>query len=294
MVRVYLELKNNEWKEVEHSSFWIDRALLNRLKFLEKIRRDQWDGVIIVDGKERGGKSTLGMICGWYLSKGKLNEKNFAVGTNDCARKIANLPDESVLMIDEGSTMLSSKNSTSQEQKRLIEILDVVGQKRLIFIICLPCFFDLNKTIAVRRSKFLIHVYEDENYKRGRYSYWGETLKPKLYKFGKKNFDSYAYPPAEFLGEYFSFEPPFYKTYLEKIKDQTLQMVLKNAIDSKTSNEVLQEFKMQTAGRLKLSNQKITNQDLAYALVCSINTIPMMLKRYESVLLEQNKTISLR
>ena len=281
MVRVYLELKNNEWKEVEHSSFWIDRASLNRLKFLEKIRGDQWDGVIIVDGKERGGKSTLGMICGWYLSKGKLTEKNFAVGTNDCARKIATLPDESILMIDEGSTMLSSKNSTSQEQKRLIEILDVVGQKRLIFIICLPCFFDLNKTIAVRRSKFLIHVYEDENYKRGRYSYWGETLKPKLYKFGKKNFDSYAYPPAEFLGEYFPFEPPFYKTYLEKIKDQTLQMVLKNAIDSKTSNELSMELKQSMVGKFQEVDPKYPQYKIAKIIQCNKETIPLLLERYK-------------
>ena len=31
MARVYLELKDNKWKEVEHSNFYIDRYLLSML-----------------------------------------------------------------------------------------------------------------------------------------------------------------------------------------------------------------------------------------------------------------------
>jgi len=203
------------------------------LNNLKKIQSEGWDGVIVVDGKERSGKSILGMNCGWYLSNGTMTERNFAKGLDDCARKISELPDNSILQVDEGSIMFSSKDSTSNSQKKLMQILDVVGQKNIIFIICLPCFFDLNKTIAVRRSLFLLHVYPNEKYKRGQYAYWGEKTKKPLYMFGKRHFDSYAFPDAEFIGEFCNFKPGFYEHYLEIIKKESLKEVLTAAMDSK-------------------------------------------------------------
>ncbi len=231
MTRVYLEQKSNKWNEVDKSDFWIDKALLEKLKNIKMIQEKEWDGVLLIDGKERSGKSTLGMICGWYLSNGILTEKNFARGLSDIAAKITELPDKSVLIVDEGSMIFSSRDSSVNAQKKLMKILDVVGQKRLIFIICLPCFFDLNKTIAVRRSLFLCHVYPDDKYDRGQYAFWGEKGKSRLYRYGKKDFDSYQFPRAEFLGEYFQFKPPFYEKYLKEVKAASLREVLADAVE---------------------------------------------------------------
>jgi hypothetical protein len=226
MARVYLRLEGKKWVETQQSDFWLDRALYDKLKSLKKIQSKEWDGVIIIDGQERSGKSILGMACGWYLSGGKMTEKNFATGIKDCAKKISELPDGSVLQIDEGSLMFSGKDSLNKQVKQLMKILDVVGQKNIIFIVCLPCFFDLNKTIAVRRSKFLCHVYPDKEYNRGNYAFWGENAKKKLYRIGKKNYDSYAYPVATFIGKFPHFKPPFYDKYIKKIKKESLREVL--------------------------------------------------------------------
>ena len=242
MARVYLEFNNGTWNEVDKSNFWIDRALLNKLIALKIIQQKKWDGVLIVDGKERSGKSVLGMIMGWFMSNCSLTINNFAKGLDDAARKIASLPDKSVLILDEGSLVFSSKDSNTSVQKKLIKIMDVVGQKNMIFIICMPCFFDLNKTIAVRRSLFLCHVYPNEEYDRGQYAFWGERKKKVLYMSGKKNFDSYSFPEAEFVGEYLDFEPPFYKEYLEMVKKESLNEVLKDAMDStKTIEQAVME-----------------------------------------------------
>lgn len=237
MARVYLELVNNEWKEVEKADFWLDRFLLNKLINLQKIQEKNWDGVIIVDGKERSGKSVLGMAMGWYISNGKLGIDNFARGLEDAAKKISKLPDKSVLIMDEGSLVFSSKDSNSGVQKKLIKLMDVVGQKNMIFIICLPCYFDLNKTIAVRRSLFLCHVYPDKKYNRGQYAFWGENTKKMLYIFGKKNYDSYNYPTPETYGEYMDFEPHFYKDYLEKVKKESLKEVMNDAMGNSMDYE---------------------------------------------------------
>tara|TARA_R100001530_G_scaffold34477_3_gene26927 strand:+ start:4084 stop:4950 length:867 start_codon:yes stop_codon:yes gene_type:complete len=242
MVSVYLKLTSDGWKEVIKSDFWIDRPLLEKLKSLNKIQENNWDGVIIIDGKERSGKSVLGMVCGWYLSQGKMTIQNFAKGLDDAARKISSLPDKSVLIMDEGSLVFSSKDSNSTAQKKLIKLMDVIGQKNMIFIICLPCYFDLNKTIAVRRSLFLCHVYPDAKYNRGNYAFFGERKKKILYTLGKKNYDSYKEPSAEFIGRYLDFEPNFYKDYLELIKKESLNEVLREAmLENKTPEQKIIE-----------------------------------------------------
>lgn len=237
MSRTYLEFKDNKWNEVNQSDFWIDTALYNKLLGLKLIQNKGWDGVIVVDGKERSGKSVLGMIMGWYLSDGNLTLNNFAKGLNDAAQKIARLPDRSVIIVDEASTVFASKDSMTEEGKQLIKIMDIVGQKNMMFILCLPCIFDLNKTMAVRRSLFLCHVYPDENYDRGQYAFFGERTKKTLFIEGKKNYDSYAFPQADFIGEYMDFEPPFYKEYVEITKRESLAEVLKSAIDTQARTD---------------------------------------------------------
>lgn len=234
MGRAYLDYDGKKWSKVDKSDFWLDEELYKKLVNLKKIQSKGWDGVIIVDGKERSGKSTLGMACGWFMSNKQLTEKNFATGLGDVTKKIVNLPDKSVIILDEGSLMFSSKDYANKAQRQLIKILDVVGQKNLIFIICLPCFFDLNKTIAVRRSLFLLHVYPTKDYQRGSYAFWGEKKKGKLYVVGKKNYDSYAFPKAEFVGQYPNFQPPFYEKYLEEVKKKSLQEALDGGGDTST------------------------------------------------------------
>jgi len=261
MGRVYLKLTDGKWDEVEKSDFWIDEALLTKLNNLQKIQKKGWDGVIIVDGKERSGKSVLGMVMGWYLSNGKMTINNFARGLEDCANKIATLPDKSVLIVDEGSLAFSSKDSMSSVQKRLMKLLDVVGQKNMIFIVCLPCFFDLNKTIAVRRSLWLCHVYPDDDYDRGQYAFWGEHGKKVLYGEGKKNFDSYLGAEPEFVGQYLDFEPTFYKEYLEIVKKESLQEVMQDALDTnKTVNKAVIETEALVYGYLIEHNIMTVNE----------------------------------
>lgn len=261
MARVYLKFHRGEWKEVAKSDFWIDRPLYKRLLALKSIQKKNWDGVIIIDGKERSGKSVLGMVMGWFLSDTTLGINNFARGLDDAARKISTLPDGSVLIMDEGSLVFSSKDSMSTTQRKLIKLMDVVGQKNMVFIICLPCYFDLNKTIAVRRSLFMLHVYPDKDYNRGRYAFWGEYRKKILYKEGKKNFDSYARPTAEFIGMYLDFKPPFYEDYLEKVKKESLDEVMKDAMHQKNaldeSRLKIGKICVNLKEKYNLSNQKI-------------------------------------
>ena len=115
------------------------------------------NGIVV----HNSGKSTLSFICAWYIADGNITMRNICEGTEDAVEKLQNLPNGSVLIIDEGSLMFSSKEVMRKEQRRLEKILQVIRQKFMCLIIVAPSFFNLNKYISVERSRFLLHVYTD-------------------------------------------------------------------------------------------------------------------------------------
>ncbi len=216
--------KKKKWIELpsgDKGGIYLDGFLKKKLDKVRDIVNKDWDAPILIDGPERSGKSTLAMTIGYYLSDTKLGPNNFASGLGDASRKIKDLPYKSVLIIDEGGLVFRSTDHANKEQRQLLKILDVVGVKGLTIIICLPSFFDLNKTIALRRSRFLIHVYTDNEWTRGRAVYFSNKKKKILYDLGKKNFGSYKKPKASFTFKFTDFKPEWYGEYL-KIKEKSM------------------------------------------------------------------------
>ncbi len=168
------------------------------------------NGIVV----HNSGKSTLSFACAWYISDGNMTINNICEGTSDAMKKLEKLPDKSTLIIDEGSIMFSSKEVMKKEQRNLIKVLQVIRQKCMCLIIVSPSFFDLNKYIAVQRSRFLLHVYTDAKLNRGRFCFFGEKRKNLLYHIGKKHFNSYAKPKADFFGTFNNFNP-FGDSYFE-------------------------------------------------------------------------------
>lgn len=196
--------------KVKDREFYLDGELKKRLDNVKYITHERnYDAVIIIDGLERVGKSTLGITCGYYIADGNFTQENIAADSDDAIKKIESLPDKSVLLIDEGSLVFNSRDSMKREQRKLIKILNVVGQKNMTFIIVLPSFFDLNKSIAIRRSRFLLHCYSDNKLRRGRFAYFSQDKKKLLYMVGKKNYESYAYPKLKKTerGRFVDFNP---------------------------------------------------------------------------------------
>lgn len=294
MTDVFLNLVDGEWvettpensyKDSEGNSFSLNELLRQRLDRVSNLVKDKWDAMFIIDGRERSGKSSLACVCAWYLTKGKMTVDNFASGLQDCAKKIAKIPNGSVLILDEGSTMFGSKDSTSKAQKQLIKILDVVGQKNLIFIVCLPCFFDLNKTIAIRRSLFLIHIAPKvlkDRWKREPFYYFDEKGKSILYREGKKHNDSYRFPYPSFDGKYYAFKPPFWDEYEKTVKRDSLQQVLDDATgNEKGGGPTLKNRHERGQMFLELKNALgLTNRELAERFNLSPSTISIQISDY--------------
>jgi len=271
----WLDVPTKDWKQFESENFVktinIHNRLREKLDNVKKIVKRKWDAVFLIDGMERIGKSTLGMTAAWYLSDAKLTIDNFAAGMQDAAEKIEKLPDKSILFVDEGSLVFNSKDSMTKESKRLQKVLDVVGQKNMIFIIVLPSFFDLNKNIATRRSKFLLHVYTASDMKRGRFTYFGPNKKRYLYALGKKNFGSYTKPKSDWLGDFDDFQLPFDEEYKE-LKKKSLAESL--SLDGKGDGKIkLGEVRAMYVQKLMRNYEGISTTKLAQAINTSTKTI---------------------
>ena len=238
---VYLDIELNGKK------FKLHERLKNKLDNIKMVQKKGWDAAVLIDGIEGSGKSTLGLTCAYYLSDGKFELKDICTGSNDAIAKLDQVKEGGVLLIDEGSLLFSSTDSMRREQKQLIMILNVIRQKRIALIIVSPSFFRLNRYIAVDRTRFLIHVYTKEDLKRGRFTYFGQKKKNKLYELGKKNFNSYAKPRANWNGTFIDFNP-FGEEYA-KVKKQSLREALnpeKKALEPKKIQQLAKIKMIQT------------------------------------------------
>jgi len=274
--RKWLEVETKDWKQFEAENFVttinLHHRLREKLDNIKKIVKRKWDAVFIIDGHERIGKSTLGMTCAWYLSNAKLTIENFAAGMTDAAEKVERLPDKSILFVDEGSLVFNSKDSMTREAKKLQKVLDVVGQKNMVFIIVLPSFFDLNKNIATRRSKFLLHAYTANDMQRGRFTYFGPNKKRHLYALGKKNFGSYTKPRSDWLGSFDDFQPPFNDEYI-RLKRKSLSEALSGDAKGDGKLKIADLRAMYVQRILNSFNGRITTTELAESLGMSVKTI---------------------
>lgn len=260
----------------------MDDFLRQKLDNIKKIISKNWDCVFIIDGLERSGKSTLGLTCAYYLMDGDITTENICSGTKDAVYKLEKLPDKSLLLIDEGSLLFSSKDTMKQEQRRLLKILNVIGQKNMILIVVLPCFFEVNRYIATQRSRFLLHCYTDETLTRGRFSYFGRKKLGRLYINGKKNFNSYAKPQSDFIGRYTDFNP-LGEEYLKAKKEALFSALHEDEKPDKTKEIRYNIFK-----NLKNEFPKISVKKIAELMNLEYHSISRYNKEY---LLEKGELV---
>ncbi len=287
MVLVKFDKEKKKWIELppgqkEEGSIYYDGYLLKKLKSVKDMMNKEWDVGILIDGIEGVGKSTLSFLCGWYISDASLTLFNICEGTADAVNKLEKLPDGSVLIIDEGSLMFSSKEVMRNEQRQLIKILNVIRQKRMCLIIVSPSFFELNKYIAVHRTRFLLHCYTDKKMTRGRFCYFGEREKHKLYQFGKKHFNSYSRPAANFYGRFNKFDP-FGEAY-QRLKRKSLLEAMKGK--NKESPDYLKGLangKIEASVMIAKSLPIETKEKLAKVLEIHRTTLYKRLKPKEMV-----------
>jgi len=170
------------------------------------LKKDR-DKILIVDGREGSGKSSLAQQIAinldpsFNMDKIAFTADQFMAMVKDPKRKKGDC-----IILDEAFLAANSRSAMSQINRAMVGLATEMRQLNLFIIICLPSFFDLDKYFALWRSDLLIHTYFDKKGNRGRFIMWGSSKKKNLYLLGKKfyNYSSVRspYPPCRFSKGY--------------------------------------------------------------------------------------------
>jgi hypothetical protein len=175
-------------------SFHIDTKLKKMWDNIRdgKLINSNEDRVYIVDGRERGGKSSFVFQQAKYINP-NFKVENICFTPDEFLHQIRTVEKGSVIVFDEAFRGLSSKSTRSKVNKAIVEALMEVGQRNLILFIVLPTIFLLEIYAAVLRSHCLFHIYKTKD-KRRAFKIYNEKKKKELYFRGKTKFFSYSKP----------------------------------------------------------------------------------------------------
>lgn len=128
------------------------------------------DIVLVVDGRERSGKSTAARQISCWLSlyfgldfnndNIHFDVEKYMKNSRDFNRRTENKVKGYVNVLDESRADLYKRRSMNNKLMRFTDYLTAVGKWRQIHILVLPAFHDLDKYITRWRMKFLINIYK--------------------------------------------------------------------------------------------------------------------------------------
>lgn len=168
----------------------MDPLLMKNLESVKGHVHKNWDMCFVVSGIEGAGKSTFAFQLAYYLAGERFTLDHVCMNPEEFMEKIKRpdfLKPGDCLILDEGF-IINSRSAMSKLNREFLAILSECRQKQLFLIIICPNFFDLDKNVALWRSRTLFFV-DHINLKRGFFKAWGYERKKKLYVLGKKFFE---------------------------------------------------------------------------------------------------------
>lgn len=208
--------------KVTDKDFYMDGYLKENLDLAKQVIREDWDMCILCDGVEGGGKSVLIQQVAYYCDP-TFNLDRIVFTAKQFQEAVLKAEKYQAIVFDEAYGSLNSRQVLSQTNRALVKMMTEIRQKNLFIFILLPSFFELDRYIALWRSRALIHIYTGDKFERGRFSFFNTDRKKSLYINGKKFF-SYSNPKANFFGSFTNFYVVDKDLYQKKKADATLEL----------------------------------------------------------------------
>ncbi len=286
MVKVKLDLQKNEWIVLPKGSrdgMYIDGFVYKTLTDAKAImEKKDLDLPIAITGYPGSGKSTFGLQAASFLDP-TFNVDRMCVDTLEFIDAIKKAKPLQAVVLDESFEGLGSTQIRRELGRALANLLNVVRQKRLYIFVILPNFFDLSKTVAIFRTRWLFHCYSESFGDIGKFTAFDRITKQKLYIMGKR-FEDYNCVRADFYGVFSPYIPPRfdYQKYLNK-KEQQLKNINKN-VDTTTQGIKQRNLLIGHLGK----EMDYTTKHIADISGVSIRNIQLIIKRHS----ESSKTSS--
>ena len=175
--------------KVTDKQFYMESKLIDKLNLMcDKMTKVTDDNLVLIDGDEGAGKSTLASeVCYYVADK---TGRSFTVDDIyfdlDKLIDIALKTKEKIFDWDEGALGGLSIEWWKKNQLKFLKLLMVARKRKHFFVICIPKFFKLNEYLVVDRSIALLHVYKRNEIQKGRFVYFSKSRKEALWQNWKK------------------------------------------------------------------------------------------------------------
>lgn len=239
------------------------------------------DTVLICEGAEGEGKTTLSVAIAYYVSEKTGREFNESKLFFDVNKMIeyAQSTERQIIIWDEPALQALSTDWASSAVKNLTRLLMMARKKQHFIIINMTKFYKFNEYIVVDRPMALIHVYSRRNIQSGRFMYIRKKYLENLwrdYRFRKRR-NYHKYCSKHIRGMFPDVLNPKYKYNVvkefnivdyEKKKDEAIMEIGK---DTKVDKKV--KWKTETLVNLEINNPNMTQAEQSKILGVSTKTI---------------------
>ena len=168
--------------------YYMNPMLKEKLDLMIARMKHGKDNLLIVDGDEGDGKTNMSMLLGYYVA----HTCNRSFGLKNIFFDLDELIDfaihtkEQVIIWDEGALGGLASEWWNKNQKKFIKLLMIARKKKHFWIVNIPKFFKLNEYFVIDRSIGLVHVYMAGGIEHGRFVYFNQVQKEKLWETWKK------------------------------------------------------------------------------------------------------------
>lgn len=239
------------------SDFYFDGYLNNNLGIIKKqINEKDMDMVGIIDGYEGVGKSVLAQQIAYNVDP-TLNLSRIVFSPEEYKNAVLKGKRGQAIIWDEAITGSFNREAIQRMNVLVIKMMAQVRQMNLFILIVLPTFYDLDRNLALFRTKFLIHTHFGNEFERGFFKFASMDKKKQMYlKYQKQ----YYYPKSN---SHWSFKGRFVKQYIVNEKEYRAKK-LKSFKESDYEQISLRRVRLQRdAFIVYLNNLGYTQEEIA-------------------------------
>lgn len=212
-----------------------DYFLIYRCFLIKQLMKKDRDFFTVITGLEGLGKSTLGInLCSMVDMFFGIKQTCFV--QSELFDALDGAKNNSIL-VDEGGTILFSREAMRSDNISLNKLFMTLRARNLNFVICIPNFFNLDRTIREHRVNMLLHVH-----KRGHYRMFTKEAIDLINKYSLKNKNVMAtkIPNGSFYdGKFYKSIPDTYNYnhYLVKKDDNITRFIKRSKKDAKNKEK---------------------------------------------------------
>jgi len=271
------------------TEFSFHERLYQNISKIIKANKNDWDFKILISGNgmTRTGKSTLAAQLACVVDP-KFTLDQVIFKGDKLVEHSKEIGKHRALVYDEAKEGLDSKKAITNYSNNIMTYFAECGWLNQFMIIVLPDFFDLNKSIALNQSIFLINCYTRNAFTRGYFNFYNRKGKRYLYIKGKKYYNYDCQTPT-FQGTFTKWFP-FDKDEYEKRKAENQKDKDEKKIDGRKI-AFLNHYKL-FVGRLiyKMHMNGMTKTQIAKLSGTSVRDIGRKMKDYTDTLIGKTPT----